>query len=321
VKTRKGFFANIISRKGVLLLDLNKFVSGKVSLNEYVHRLNQKGVSFQVHYWGVMPKHYDTVMHQHSFFEVCFVVDGEGTYIDDNISYSLQKNTLFLSKPEVLHQIKSEKGLFLLYVAFDLVDSVSGEEWIRIIEAARKSSVVVLQNKDDTPTTLLWKSLLIQASNRERAFFEQMLSSTASSLILSILENFVPTLNHSKHQSVHKGPSSLLTQAKLYIQDNLSSPLKLTEVAKHLHISSRHLSRIFVAELGISYSKYVLDERINKAVILLKKSDLSLKEIAEETGFISVQYFTRVFTSMMQISPGRFRSVYVDSKTTIFLAN
>ncbi|WP_308162241.1 helix-turn-helix transcriptional regulator [Bacillus sp. ISL-18] len=88
-----------------------------------------------------------------------------------------------------------------------------------------------------------------------------------------------------------------------------------------MHISGRHLSRIFMSELGVSYSNYILDERIKKAVTLLKKSDLSLKEIAEETGFVSVQYFTRVFTTMMQISPGRFRSGFVDAQTTVFLAN
>lgn len=303
------------------MLDLNKFVSGKSSLNEYVHHLNQNGASFQVHYWGAMPNHYDNPLHKHSFFEVCFVVDGEGTYIEDNSSYRLQKNTLFLSRPEVLHQIKSEEGLFLLYVAFELFESESSEEWIRIIEAAKQQQMVVLHHSDDIPTTLLWKSLLIQATMKEHSFFEEMLSSMAHSLILSIIKNFVPPLNHSKQRMVPEGYSLLLTQAKLYIHDNLSSPLKLTEVAKHLHISGRHLSRIFMSELGVSYSKYVLDERIKKAVTLLKKSNLSLKEIAEETGFISVQYFTRVFTTMMQISPGRFRSVFVDEKTTIFCAN
>lgn len=186
------------------------------------------------------------------------------------------------------------------------------------MEAVKQQQVVVLHHSDDIPTTLLWKSLLIQATMKEHSFFEEMLSSMAQSLILSIIENFVPPLNHSKQRMVPEGFSLLLTQAKLYIHDNLSSPLKLTEVAKHLHISGRHLSRIFISELGVSFSKYVLDERIKKAVTLLKKSNLSLKEIAEETGFISVQYFTRVFTTMMQISPGRFRSAFVDVKHLYF---
>ncbi|MCM2532340.1 helix-turn-helix transcriptional regulator [Neobacillus pocheonensis] len=85
-----------------------------------------------------------------------------------------------------------------------------------------------------------------------------------------------------------------------------------------IKVCSLYLSRIFVSELGVSFSKYVQDERLKRAVILLKKSKLTIKEISEVTGFISVQYFTRVFTSMMQCSPGRFRSLYLDLKTTTF---
>lgn len=302
----------------MLILDLNKYLSGKTSLNDYVHRLNQNGASFQIHYWGVMPKHYDNQLHKHSFFEVCYVVEGEGTYIDDQNTFTLQENTLFLSRPEILHQIKSEKGLSLLYVAFDLLESESNESWIRIMETAKQCTEVILHNKDEIETALLWKSLLIQATKRQNEFFEEMLSTIAYSLILSILQDFVPALNRSNHKHDPEQHSVLLTQAQLYINDNLSNSLKLTEVAKHLHISGRHLSRIFVSELGVSFSKYVQDERIKKAMILLKKSNLSLKEIAEETGFMNVHYFTRVFTSMMQTSPGRFRSIFVDKNTTTY---
>jgi YesN/AraC family two-component response regulator len=300
------------------MLDLNKYLSGKTSLNDYVHRLNQNGASFQVHYWGVMPKHYDNQLHKHSFFEVCYVVEGEGTYLDDQCTYTLQENTIFLSRPEVLHQIKSEKGLSLLYVAFDLIESESSESWIRIMDTAKQCSEVILHDIDEMETALLWKSLLIQATKRQNEFFEEMLSNIAYSLILSILQDFVPSLNKNNHKHDPEQHSVLLTQAQLYINDNLSNSLKLTEVAKHMHISGRHLSRIFVSELGVSFSKYVQDERIKKASILLKKSNLSLKEIAEETGFLNVQYFTRVFTSVMRHSPGRFRSMFVDIKTTTF---
>lgn len=300
------------------LLDLNKYLSGKTSLNDYVHHLNQNGSSFQVHYWGVMPKHYDNQLHKHSFFEVCYVVEGKGTYIDEQCTYTLQKNTLFLSRPEVLHQIKSEEGLSLLYVAFDLIESESNENWMRIMETAKQCTEILLYDKDEMETALLWKALLIQATKRNNEFFEEMLSHIGYSLIISILQDFVPALNKSNHKPDPEQHSVLLTQAQLYINDNLSNSLKLTEVAKHLHISGRHLSRIFVSELGVSFSKYVQDERIKKAIILLKKSNLSLKEISDETGFMNVHYFTRVFTSMMQTSPGRFRSLFMDKNTTTY---
>jgi mannose-6-phosphate isomerase-like protein (cupin superfamily) len=104
----------------------------------------QNGATFKVHYWGAMPKHYNNLLHKHSFFEVCYVVEGTGYYYDDGKTFSLQGNTMFLSRPEVLHQIESESGLFLLYVAFELIESESSKEWKSIIKKAKECSDILV---------------------------------------------------------------------------------------------------------------------------------------------------------------------------------
>lgn len=104
----------------------------------------------------------------------------------------------------------------------------------------------------------------------------------------------------------------------LFIQDNLANSIKLTDLASSFHISSRHLSRLFISELGVSYCDYVRNQRVRRAAKLLKETEISIKEIAEETGFPNVHYFTRVFTSAMGSSPGLFRSLYISQKTTTY---
>ncbi|RBW68561.1 AraC family transcriptional regulator [Bacillus taeanensis] len=293
-------------------------MSSKLTLNQYANRLVQYGSAFHVHYWGVMPKHYDNLLHKHSFFEICYVLDGKGSYIDETTTYELEKNTMFFSRPEVLHQIKSEEGLALVYVAFELINSESSEEWNKIMKEAEQCSEIVINVEEESTAALLWKSLLIESKKNEKAFFEEMLTNLSYSLIVSLLQAFVPSLKKDNHNSSPETSPSLLNVAKLHIKDNLSGSLKLTDVARHLHISGRHLSRIFVSELGISYSEFVQNERVQRAATLLKTTDLSIKDIAEETGFTSVHYFTRVFTSALRHSPGRFRSLYTDLKETTY---
>ncbi|MEN3772999.1 AraC family transcriptional regulator [Priestia megaterium] len=297
---------------------MEKYVSGKITLNEYIQRTGSNEVSFYVHYWGVMPQHYNNLLHKHSFFEVCYVLEGEGTYIDQGCTYQIKENTMFLSRPDVLHQIKSDTGLFLLYVGFELIESESSEKWVTIIDEAKQCSDVVIDVKDDTAAPLMWKSLLLQAAKSESALFEEILSNLAHSLILSLLQIFVVSSNYHSQKTVPKKSSLVLTLAKLYIKDNLSNSIKLTDTATYLHLSSRHLSRLFKAELGISYSEYVQNERIQRAATLLKTTDLSIKDIAQETGFPDVHYFTRVFTASMHSSPGRFRALYTKLKTVIY---
>jgi len=262
-----------------------------------------------------MPKHYNNLLHKHSFFEVCYVVDGEGEYIDNDFTYPLQKNTLFLSRPDVLHQIKSERGLFLLYIGFELVESESSDKWIEMMEQIKECTKIIIDVEEGSSFSLLWESLLSQASRSDYPFFEEILMSTAYSLILSLLERFSPKFSIStNNEGSSKETSPILNQATLHIQDNLSDTLKLSDIAQHLHISSRHLSRLFVKELGVSYSEYVKNERIQKAAILLKTTNISIKDISEQTGFKNVHYFTRVFTATVGNPPGNYRELYTDQE-------
>lgn len=295
---------------------LHPYVSGKITLNQVVNRLTHHHASFYIHYWGVTPKHYDNQPHQHSFFEICYVVEGKGSYIEGNQMYPLQEKTLFLSRPQILHQIKSTQGMFLLYVGFECIESETDKEWIKWLEQVKQCPHVVLPVSDDCIAASLWDSLLIQAAKPKQPFFAESLSHLAYSLLLSLLQTFSPDPSEPYEPKYTKSSSPLLKQATLYIQDNLSRSLKLTDLANYLHVSERHLSRIFVSELGINYSTFVQRERIKHGANLLKSSDLSIKEIAKATGFSTVHYFTRVFTSIMGISPGRFRTLYTDETTT-----
>jgi YesN/AraC family two-component response regulator len=183
------------------------------------------------------------------------------------------------------------------------------------MEQIEECTEIIIDVEERASFSLLWESLLSQASKNDHPFFEEILMNIANSLILSLLERFSPIHADSSNQNIsNEETSPILTQAKLYIQDNLSDTLKLSDIAKHLHISSRHLSRLFVKELGVSYSEYVKKERIQKSSMLLKTTNLSIKEISEQTGFKNVHYFTRVFSATVRNPPGNFRTLYTNQE-------
>jgi transcriptional regulator GlxA family with amidase domain len=74
-----------------------------------------------------------------------------------------------------------------------------------------------------------------------------LIPNMAHTLILSFTSMFSEANQRSRSQEKMFSNSSPthLYQAKLFIRDNLSEPLKLEDVANYLHISSRHLSRLF----------------------------------------------------------------------------
>jgi AraC-like DNA-binding protein len=274
-------------------------------LNEYAVNLCGKELSFYVHYWGGERSLYTNHIHKHSFFEICYIADGQGVYIEKNQSLTLKKGTLFMSRPHIQHQIISSEGLFIIFIAFELIESESSEQAISRFHSMAKSKTFYLEQMEHTPIVMIWTALLKQVLYANN-FLEDNVLRLSSALIASFECTFCDIEKATKNVVVQPSSTTLVHKAKLYIRDNLSKSLKLVEVADFLFVSSRHLSRLFTDELGQTFSNYVRKERIRQAVKLLSTTDWSIKQIAEETGFDTVHYFTTIFKAEMGEPPGKF---------------
>jgi len=80
-----------------------------------------------------------------------------------------------------------------------------------------------------------------------------------------------------------------------------------------LGISRFAVSRLFHAQLGIHFVKYVRFLRINYAKELLERTDMNIVDISLESGFDCLRSFNRVFKEETGITPLRYRKA-VDSE-------
>lgn len=285
-------------------------------LNENYRRCTDgDGVAFQIYNWGLDWQHFDNPVHRHSFYEICYVLDGTGEYEDDDVTYKLESGSLFASLPGHWHQIRSRKGLKLFFVAFEVVSAASSPQARQYDEALLGSPSPVVSIPEGV-TALLWRALFRHVL-QDRADGEPLTNSMCALLLRSFPGTFgrqdgthVPKARASSRSRTH-----LVQLAKRYIRDNLSGSLGLAEVSAYLNISERHLSRIFKEELGQSLVDYVTRERMLTAEGLLKTTLGSVKEIADRTGYQSVHYFTRVFSDRYGIPPAEYRKASLPADT------
>jgi AraC-like DNA-binding protein len=90
------------------------------------------------------------------------------------------------------------------------------------------------------------------------------------------------------------------------VEFNLREPLSLSILAGQCHIDPSNLAHQFKRELGVSITCYINFRRLELAKTLLG-SGLYIQEIAEQCGFLDVNYFTRLFKRQFGISPKEFR--------------
>ena len=92
-----------------------------------------------------------------------------------------------------------------------------------------------------------------------------------------------------------------------YLQINYAKEINFTQIAADYKFSASYLTKIFREHTGTSPIKYLIEYRIKMAKSLLKDTNLTVKEIAEKTGFIDQFYFSKCFKNYCGITPSQYK--------------
>jgi AraC-like DNA-binding protein len=86
-----------------------------------------------------------------------------------------------------------------------------------------------------------------------------------------------------------------------------AQPLDVEALARDAHMSAGHFSREFRRAYGESPYSYLMTRRIERAMALLRRGDLSVTEVCFEVGCSSLGTFSTRFTELVGVPPSRYR--------------
>ena len=108
----------------------------------------------------------------------------------------------------------------------------------------------------------------------------------------------------------YKQQPSLALQIRTAIDSVPNGNITLEQLTQEFNITKQHIIRLFKQEYGITPHEYIMDHRIGIAQSLLKRTNLTVQEIATKLNFCDSAYFSEFFRKRVGITPLEFRKKY-----------
>ena len=140
-----------------------------------------------------------------------------------------------------------------------------------------------------------------EATQTQPPGFEQIIATQASQIVARLLAR----LQYSNPAARHMEAG--IRRACLHILQNAEQAIDYPQLSRELGISHSAFRNHFKQITGLPPGQYQIHIRLNKARRLLRNSTLSIQEIAEQLGFESIYYFSRLFKKKTGCSPLAFR--------------
>ena len=228
--------------------------------------------------------------HFHEFFEIEFVISGNGVCRVDGKEYPFSEGSLFLLTPVNVHEIKSSDAEI-----FNVMFWCEGED-MSVLHSMLCSSQSPLLRTEGEDSGFIYHMLseLVRVCERDVNY---------ARILLHCLVRKLTEMKRSREQESH----TYVQRAILYIAEHFKSGVTLSAVAAHIGFTPTYLSNLFKRETGMSFSAYLDNIRFSYAKNLLVFTDLPITEIHRASGFEDYTNFSRRFRRMFGVSPKEYR--------------
>lgn len=229
--------------------------------------------------------------HVHQEVEIVTVISGSITLTKNGSVHPMQVGDSALIEPGSIHSYQSD-GCSCLFTMFD-------------------SSVVPSMEKEIHSTVYpqpVWRSVSEEYMHAVTMLKEQHPIHGQQMLIKGYLYVILSLLTEHLQTGKEAGQASDNFQDILrYVCQHFTEEIPIVDTARRFGMTYEHLSRLYKAKTGMTYSMHVRQLRIAKAKQLLRETSRTILDIAIECGYISDRTFYRAFQSTVGLSPTAYR--------------
>lgn len=248
-------------------------------------------------------------VHWHDELEIIYVKSGFLTVNISGENYIGKPGDAFVVSPGNLHFMGSQTGtvdyftfLFpLKYIAFRTDDMLDD----KLIEPLNSGHLMISPEIKDTVKEQCEQLAGVYAAEIDKS--ESKITNQIRKKI--ILLQFIHELWKKGFivENDTTGRNTVEKEMVSYIQQNYTGKILLREFGEQFHLSEKYISRYFKEHFHITLSQYVTYLRLEHAKQMLQETDISVTEVAMQSGYQNISYFIRSFKKTYGVSPLKYR--------------
>ena len=261
------------------------------------YHIKNEGRSFQI------------PVHWHDELEIIYVKSGFLTVSISGENYIGTPGDAFVVSPGNLHFMGSQAGevdyftfLFpLKYISFCINDMLDD----KLIEPLNSGHLMISPEIKDTVKEQCEQLARVYAAEIDES--ESKITGQIRKKI--ILLQFIHELWKKGFivENDTTGRNTVEKEMVSYIQQNYTGKILLREFGEQFHLSEKYISRYFKEHFHITLSQYVTYLRLEHAKQMLQETDISVTEVAMQSGYQNISYFIRSFKKTYGVSPLKYR--------------
>ncbi len=246
--------------------------------------------------------------HHHTECELSLFVEGSGIYTVGDKKYEFDKGDMFLfgsDEPHCITELYTETDILNIHFEPRLLwENSENMELLSLFFSKSKDFSNMFPSKDadlrekiyDIEHEISDKLIGYKIECKNRLF-------SALVYILRSYDYFDVSQNYIKYKST----TEKMKKAMNYINENLGEKILLQDIAGIACMTPTYFSSVFKKLNGISPWEYIIIKRVEKAISLIKTTEMTMLDVAENCGFSSSSNFYKAFSKVT----GKIPSDYI----------